>query len=221
MRNSSVALLVALVAAGGLALAYGQRTSASAAVAREDMTQAAIVDDMPGETTALPPNHPPINGNGAMDFPTMPAARNDSEGALIWKAPPAWTSAPNPSSMRLATYKLPRAGTDVEDTELAVSRAGGNVATNIARWAGQFEGGPPPKETHTTVHDLKVTMVQMEGAYQGAMGAAPSTHEGWAMMAAIVETQGESYFFKVVGPVASVRAARKPFEAMISGITPS
>jgi hypothetical protein len=64
-------------------------------------------------------------------------------------------------------------------------------------------------------------MVQMEGAYQGAMGAAPSTHEGWAMMAAIVETQGESYFFKVVGPVASVRAARKPFEAMISGITPS
>jgi len=37
---------------------------------------------------------------------------------------------------------------------------------------------------------------------------------------AIVETAGEHYFFKMTGPSATVKAAQKPFEAMIDGVAP-
>ena len=65
-----------------------------------------------GATTgeALPPGHPAIDptapgatgamGAGAMG--AMGAATDD----LAWKVPPAWTVAPDTSTMRLATYKV-------------------------------------------------------------------------------------------------------------------
>ena len=120
------------------------------------------------------------------------AGSDDNEPpALAWKAPAAWAPAPNPNAMRLATYKVPRAGSDKDDTELVVARAGGDIASNIARWAGQFEGAGVPKETTKTVRDLKVTIVSIEGTYQGGMGPSSGAHEGWALLGAIVETKGD------------------------------
>ena len=52
------------------------------------------------------------------------------------------------------------------------------------------------------------------------MGPQAGSHEGWMMMSAIVETAGEHYFFKMTGPSATVKAAQKPFEAMIDGVAP-
>ena len=123
--------------------------------------------------------------------------------------------------MRLATYKLPRATTDKDEAELIVARAGGDVEGNVKRWIGQFDESYTLRETHKTVKGLKVTIVQIDGTYKDTMSTAPSNHSGWTMLAAIVETTGQSYFFKVIGPAASVGAVVKPFEAMIDGITPA
>ncbi|HSQ68057.1 MAG TPA: hypothetical protein VLM85_32830 [Polyangiaceae bacterium] len=246
MRKSSIVLVVGLVAATGFALAYGSRDvgapSASTPpppAAENDMqgVQSDFGGGGPGpvdSTQPLPPNHPAINGaagmgqapqdnvHGGMGAGMGAAAAEEGEPpALAWKAPADWSPAPNPNAMRLATYKLPHGTADKDETELVVARAGGDVATNIARWAGQFDGSPTPKETHKTIHDLKVTMVQIEGTYQGGMGPSTGAHPGWAMLGAIVETKGESYFFKVIGPGATVHAAQKPFEAMIDGVTPN
>jgi len=222
MQKSTLVLVIGLAGACGFAIAYGARDAGANSVtipqaSTETANGTGGTGGMGGDgvdpSQQLPPNHPSIGqgGGGAMGGGPVEAP------ALSWKAPKEWSSAPNPNPMRLATYKLPQG----DGTELIVARAGGDVATNVARWGGQFDGSPTPKQTQKTVHDLKVTIVQIEGTYQGGMGQESGSHAGWSLLGAIVETQGEAYFFKVLGPAATVRAARKPFEAMIDGVSPT
>ncbi len=190
--------------------------------------------DQPGPVDPnqqLPPNHPPIDsmnmGNAMGQAPhdnvhggvgSMAAGGGDEALAIKWTAPKEWQQAPNPSQYRLATYKIK------DDTELVVSRAGGDVQQNITRWAGQFDGSPTPKQTTKTVKGLKVTIVQIDGTFQGGMGPQTGSHAGWSMLSAIVDTSsqtGEHYFFKIVGPSATVKGAQKSFDAMIDGLTSS
>jgi hypothetical protein len=189
----------------------------------------------------LPPGHPAVGaagmGDGTQDphggamgmagnphggMPGAPAAATNTAGTLVWKAPASFTEMPNPSSMRLATYKVPRAGKDREDAELSVTVAGGDTTANIERWAGQFEGGSAPQKTSKTVGALKVTLVELRGTYSGGMGALAGSHPDWAMYAGIVEMgDGQSYFFKMTGPNATVQAQKATFDAMISGVKPA
>ncbi len=244
MRRSSIILALGLVAATGLALAYSSRdTGASTTTASHsnDMQGATEQqEDMQGmqgqqgqqqapgpvdPNAPLPPNHPSIDpsmmGQMAQGHGNMPGMTGggaaDEAAAIKWTAPKEWSQSPNPNPMRIATYKVK------DDTELAVSRAGGDLKMNIARWASQFDGSPTPKETTKTVHGLKVTLVQIEGTYQGGMGPDQGSHANWAMSSAIVDTStsGEHYFFKMTGPAATVKGAQKSFEAMIDGITSS
>ncbi|PMW89608.1 hypothetical protein C1X59_30325, partial [Pseudomonas sp. FW215-R2] len=72
---------------------------------------------------------------------------------LKWTPPARWVVAPNTSSMRIATYKIPHAPGDTEDAEMSVTQVGGGVDANIDRWIGQFgdEGGKNVKKTKRTV----------------------------------------------------------------------
>jgi hypothetical protein len=221
MRKSSIALVAAVVASVGFAFAYGSGDSnatPSNTVVAPSPTEMQTQGDLPAipadmDTSKLPPNHPMIAPNATNA--AMGTADEADPPALVWKAPAAWTSAPNPNPMRLATYKIS------DESELVVSRAGGDIEANIARWVGQFEGAGTPNETKKTVHDFKVTVVMIEGTYQGGMGPQTGSKKDWALLGAIVETKGESYFFKVIGPATTVKASQKQFDAMIDGITPS
>jgi hypothetical protein len=183
-------------------------------------------DRAPAPRSDLPPGHPAVNG---AESSTAPAANQPSappgqdHGATItWTVPSDWQSMPNPSAMRMATYRVPGDG-----AEMAVARAGGTTDANIERWRGQFAGAADdkPKRTEKTVHGLKVTIVELAGTYtaMGMMpGAAPSEpHAGWALLAAIVEAPGFPYFFKLVGPASAVRAARPHFDSLVASISPS
>jgi hypothetical protein len=169
--------------------------------------------------TPLPPNHPPIGlGDGPHGASGMMAPAADDAPAISWTAPPGWTPAPNPNAMRIATYH-PSA-----DTDVSVARAGGATDANIQRWVGQFDDAGPDKHTERTVRGLVVKMVEVSGTYSGAgmMTNAPSEpHPGWALVGAVVETPGVHYFFKMVGPIDQVRAARASFDVMIASISPS
>ena len=219
MEKGTVILLVGLAGAGGFALAYTQSNnnqSGSHAAAPQPTVEQEQEDMEPQEHQQLPPNHPPIgnmNGNGMGNGMGM-TGDNDDPPALEWKAPDAWKSAPNPNGMRLATYKVS------DDTELVVSRAGGDVAGNIARWQGQFEASPKPVQTEKTVKDMKVTEVQIDGAYSNTMDPSGGTKKDWSMLAAIVQGKGRPYFFKMTGPAATVHGAKKSFDAMIDGLVP-
>jgi hypothetical protein len=145
-------------------------------------------------------------------------AVDDEPAAIEWTVPATWHTMPNPSSMRLATYSVPRAAGDPADADVSVTRAGGDTASNIERWTGQFAGAEPPKPSVHTVRGLEVTVVELEGIYTNGMSPGAKPQPGWALLAAIVKTPGMPYFFKMTGPAATVRAARTAFTAMIDGI---
>lgn len=208
MEKSTLILFAGIGGAIVLALVYSQNKAAPEPV----VAHAATVNDVPQEDPQADTEQQQAN----MVAPVAEPA------ALTWKAPATWTSMPNPNTMRVETRKIPRAASDKEDGELSVARAGGDVAGNIARWTGQFEGAFTLKQSNKTVHEMKVTRVEIEGVYAGGMSAtAGEGKAGWVMLAAIVESKGQPYFFKVVGPAATVHAAEKSFDAMIDGLTPS
>lgn len=227
-RVALTALLVALSAAGGFALLQKAPAPPEPAAQREPAPPRAA-DPSPhgaepsphGDPQALPPGHPPVGASGGMPRARVAPPTADEPGVLTWTAPEGWQTAPNPSTMRLATYRIAHVGKDTEDAELSVSRAGGGTDANIQRWVGQFDDAGKDTRATRTVRGLKVTTVEVSGSYQGGGmmgGAAKKT--GWSLLGAIVETQGSSYFFKMVGPTATVQSARGAFNKMLDSIAP-
>ena len=242
-HNASIAVVALLVGVGGYALLRTENVPAATPALRAS-NQAPLVDErastgmaapLPaGASTSLPPGHPPIGGAGgsggggmgvagSAGAAGMPVA-NDDPATLKWTAPATWKVLPNPSSMRLATYRVPRAGGDAEDTEVSVSRAGGTPDANIERWLGQFDDRGKETRSESTVKGLKITVVDVSGSYLGSgmtPGAAPAAHPGWALLAAIIEGPGVPYFVKITGPAATVRSARPGLDALLASLAPS
>jgi hypothetical protein len=173
-------------------------------------------DEFPSENGGvLPPNHPPIGGPMSPHGSTPSADHEDP--SLVWKMPAGWEDAPNASSMRLATYRVPGGA------EVSVSRAGGNTEANIQRWVGQFDPLGHEARSEKTPHGVHVITVDLAGTYVGggmAMGSPTEARPDWAMMAAIAQGPGLPYFFKMTGPAAAVRAARAAFDHLVDSIAP-
>jgi hypothetical protein len=151
---------------------------------------------------------------------SMNPSRDDEPPAIAWTVPAAWHTLPNPSSMRLATYGVPHTASDTVDAEVSVSRAGGDMASNIDRWTGQFQGAGPAKQQAHTVRGMTVTVVEIDGTYTNGMDPSSKPKTGWALLAAIVKTPGMPYFFKMTGPAGTVHGAKAVFTAMIDGLQP-
>ena len=136
------------------------------------------------------------------------AAPNAANG-LTWDAPVGWIATPNPSPMRKATCK-------VDDIEATVTTAGGTVESNAKRWQDQF-GGATPKTEKKKVNGLDATIVELKGTFNGGMmGGKPGP--GQMMLGAIVETQPDLTFFKMVGPEATVTKNREGFDKLIASV---
>lgn len=181
-----------------------------------------------GTGESLPPGHPPIGGGaggmGAMP-PGMGAPPPSGDAVqLTWTAPARWKEAPNPSSMRIATYKVPHVGSDTEDADVSVSMAGGGTAANADRWIAQFDAAAQKtaKKTERTSAGYKTTIVEVEGtlASDPMMGGGAATKSGWGMTGAIVETPGMAHFFKITGPAATVKSAKAELDALLSSLKP-
>lgn len=174
-----------------------------------------VPDDHPGHGD-MPPNHP---SGATTQAPTGGGEPRTSE--LGWKPPARWQSVPNASTMRLATYRVPRAPGDDQDAEVSVTQAGGALDANIERWMGQFgeAGKTTTKRTTKRFGSVDVTLVEMEGTYSGGMGADTSEKPGWALSAAIVDTPGLPHFFKMTGPKKTVKAAQAELEGMMATLT--
>jgi hypothetical protein len=223
----SMMLVPAVAVAGLVAYFIADRGSAPASAPHSALAEQppAIEDDpLHPAAAALPPDHPPI---GAADTPNphagamgpsgaMPMGDNQEAPSIKWTAPDGWTVQPNPSPMRLATYRVG------DGAELSVVRAGGSTDANVKRWQGQFDGEPKISRTDKKVNGLAVTVVRIDGTFLGGgmMGGPTERHDGWSMLAAIVEAPGSPYFFKLVGPSAQLDQARKGFDALVASLTP-
>lgn len=169
---------------------------------------------------AMPPGHPPTGAtgpNGATGATPSAAAGPED---LAWDAPATWVSAPNPSPMRKATYKIPKVAPDTEDAELAVSAASGGVDANIKRWEQQF-GDSKAKTEPRNVNGLKVTVVEIKGKVAaGGMMGMPSTaaKDNQMLLGAVIDAGERQHFFKMVGGEKTVTAAKKDFDKFVSSL---
>jgi hypothetical protein len=219
-RFAAFAVIPAVFFAGALSLYGVERIpGATAATSRGMPAPLAPVGEMqpPENGETLPPDHPPLGAAAATPYGSLPSAANDPP-ALVWKMPAVWQEAPNTNAMRLATYHAPGG------VEVAVSRAGGSTEANIQRWIAQFDSVGHDGRAEKTVRGLHVVTVEVSGIYVGggmAMGAPAEPKPDWAMVGSIVETRSPSYFFKMTGPTAAVRAARPIFDRFIDGVTPT
>jgi hypothetical protein len=157
----------------------------------------------------------------------------DSGGGIQWAAPSNWkTQAARP--MRAATYLVPAAPGDLDDAECGVyyfgPGQGGSTQANLDRWIGQFQqaGGKPSQQAakvnSQTIHGLKVTTVDVSGAYTGMGGpmAGPGPAKaGYRLLGAIAEGPEGSVFFKFTGPAKTVAANQAAFQKMIQSFQPA
>lgn len=174
----------------------------------------------PPEPEKAKTEEPPKSAAPATSAAAAPQAKPSAAGPtdIAYDAPAAWPSAPNPSSMRKATFKVPKAPGDPEDGELSVSAASGGVDANIGRWAGQFANATPKKEQRSP-NGLKVTVVELAGTYSagGMMGTPAPPKEKWMLLGAVVEgAEGQLHFFKLTGPEKTVQAAKKDFDTFVA-----
>ena len=126
---------------------------------------------------------------------------------------------------------LPRAEGDGADGELVVfyfgPGQGGSVEANIDRWVGQFgqpDGSSSKDKAKTTKSEasgMTVTFVDLVGTYQAPiMPGAPEHHNspGYRLQAAVVETPGGPWFFKLVGPEKTIDKWAESFNLFIKSI---
>jgi hypothetical protein len=159
--------------------------------------------------------------------PIAPIGVENAEApSLTWTVPSTWQQVPNPNPMRIATYRIGTPGAADDVAELSVSRAGGSPEANVQRWVAQFEDATTPKQSERTPHGVKVTLVEVSGTYgAGPMAmptaAGPAKRPGYTLLGAIAETpQGSPYFFKLLGPTATVAKAHASFDALVDSFTP-
>ena len=164
----------------------------------------------------------------------MEAAHGNASmtGTVSYQAPADWIKEPPTSSMRKDQYQLP--GQDgAGSAELGVfvfPGSGGAVQANITRWLHQFKqpDGSSSEEkaqiSKISSNGLQSTLVYVTGTYvPGTMGGpmSGSTEElpGYAMIAAIVETSSDPWFFKATGPQPTIDHWREPFETFIKSVS--
>jgi hypothetical protein len=224
IRVSLPNLVLLLAVVGGGAFAAGRAAPASSP--QPTIPTPAAAEREPSEEQEpgpLPPGHPPVDDLGSGDPSAIePVGDPSDDAALEWKAPTRWELVANPSPMRLATYRIPRARGDVADAELSVTRAGGSAEANAERWIGQFDqaGQRMAQRSTRPVGSSEVAMVEVEGTYSGAMSKDGSPQPGWALLGAIVPMPGMPYFFKLTGPRRSVLAARSELGSLLDSLAP-
>jgi hypothetical protein len=156
----------------------------------------------------------------------------ETGAGLRWTPPVAW-KAEGQRPMRLATYTIPHAARDAEGGECGVyyfgQGQGGSVDANLDRWIGQFvqADGKPSKAAakvdKRTLHGLKVTTVDVSGAYTGMGGPAVpgggGPKAGYRLLGAIVEGSQGSVFFKFTGLAKTVGQNQAAFEKMLATLS--
>ena len=145
-------------------------------------------------------------------------------GSLTFTKPSTWTDRPAASTMRVAEFVVPKAGSEPEDAEVIVyyfGGGGGTVEANIERWTGQFQATKPPVRSSSTVNGLKITMIDVAGTYIAEVkpGSAERHNKpGFAMRAAVIETPKGPYFVKLTGPAGAVQRAAAAFNEFLQSI---
>lgn len=192
-------------------------TTSSPAVPFSAAPSSSLPPGHPPVKSKLPPGHPAIGSISAV--PSLMLPPSAAAPSIDWVVPKRWVVYPNTSALRIATYRLPKSYGDIEDPEMSVMRAGGDVEANAGRWIAQFDepSRASAKRTTKTVGGLEVHLVEVQGTFTNMDG---DPEQNWELLGAIVKTPITAHFFKLTGPKKSVEDARGEFDALVDSIKP-
>jgi hypothetical protein len=170
---------------------------------------------------AAAPKGPPrdVTPTGVTVAETLPG--------LAFAVPKEWEKGKPSSNMRLAQWVLPGPGGDGELVVFRFPGGAGGIEANVARWKGQFqapEGKTIDDVAITKIIEaggLKTTLLDVSGTYVAAVvPGADEKHDDadQRMIAAIIEGSGDPFYFKAVGPRATMDVWAAAFETMANGL---
>ncbi|HEY8995046.1 MAG TPA: hypothetical protein VIM71_10320 [Lacunisphaera sp.] len=161
-----------------------------------------------GSPSGLPADHPPIPGGGgaapggAMANTAVPTAGGSD---LKWTAPETWTPKSG-SSMRKGSYAVKRDGAEADLAITAFPGDTGGLHANLNRWRGQVGLSPAsPGELDAALQHVDGQGLHFEIIDLVGTAGNPPTR----LIGAIATYNGNSWFFKLLGPDPVV-AAEKP-----------
>jgi hypothetical protein len=156
------------------------------------------------------------------------AKKTIEAGGVTFQAAATWKSVPTRSQMRKAQLQVEPVKGDDFSAELVVFAfpgGAGSVEDNVARWQRQFKdaNGDAPKVESKKVKakNAEATRVEIAGHYYPT--AFPGTPAGpdrpnARLLGAIVVTDKNGYFLKMVGPDKTMKEASKAFDDLIASL---
>ena len=148
--------------------------------------------------------------------PEMPANRipppPPSPNRLTWSAPTGWQAAP-PSSMRVASFRVPLEGGAGECSLVRLAGDAGGLVANINRWRGQIGLAPADEATiRAAVHEGASPL----GPFSAVKIANPDAPSG--LLAAIFPLGSATLFVKLSAPTAAIDGLEPTFLAFCASI---
>ncbi|MBI5247575.1 MAG: hypothetical protein HY923_10370 [Elusimicrobia bacterium] len=154
----------------------------------------------------------PESSAAPMTLPPELAAPSEKTRGLAWTLPSGWKELPG-DGMRLATF-VPPGGLKTEATVVALPGDSGGELANANRWRGQI-GLPATDEAGMAA--ARTTLGTKAGP--AAIYDFTGTGEVRArLIAAVVNTGGMTWFFKLKGDAAATETARPGFLSIIKGL---
>ena len=133
--------------------------------------------------------------------------------------PADWKKQEPSNQFRWMQFGVPKAKGDADDAELVMSKGlGGGAEANVARWKAAFK--PPSgksiddaaKVGEITIGGVKATYLDVSGTYTVPFAQKADVRPDYRMLAVYYEGKDNVYTFKLVGPAATVEAAKKSFD---------
>ncbi|MDC0717451.1 hypothetical protein [Nannocystis bainbridge] len=196
-------------------------------------TRASSYKDPRPPTTSPPPGMNPRTPRPAIDAREIEISgrtRVEAVDRLFFRVPVEWLAAPGAGPNGGPGFTLSGPG---GDAHLEVSRfaaAGVEPTAYVRQWQAQFvtASGAPLADEQVRVQEmvrgpLAVTLADMAGTYAAPVAGAENERyddPNYRMMAAIVEHQGETYFFKVVGPALTMAIWEHPIADFAASFAP-
>ena len=155
---------------------------------------------------------------GPMAMPTNGASTEPAGHAgLIWKTPRGWVEKPA-SDMRVGSFTVNGANGQTADVSIVplAGDAGGDVA-NINRWRGQINL-PPIDDSALEKESRMETFGGRRMRVVDFVSDAPLIDNKFKkrLVAATYEAGGRTWFFKMIGEDATVKAATPAFRSFLA-----
>src|SRR5690348_8626185 len=149
---------------------------------------------------------------------------------LRFTVPAGWTRVPAASDVRAAQWRIAQPSAGGQEGELVLfffgKGKGGSAQENLERWYTQVTepDGRPSRDagvvTIRTINGLRVTSLDLPGTYRAmpAGGGGAEPRPGSRLLAAVIEGDDGPWFFRAVGPEATMLGAKPGFEALLGSV---